>query len=61
VAGAFYPANPGELSYEVDRLLAGVPLGGGQDLPRALIAPHAGYAYSGPVAASAFVPRPTVR
>jgi MEMO1 family protein len=54
VAGAFYPANPGELSYEVDRLLAGVPLGGGQDLPRALIAPHAGYAYSGPVAASAF-------
>ena len=54
VAGAFYPANPGELPDEVDRLLGGVPLDGGQDLPRALIAPHAGYAYSGPVAASAF-------
>ena len=55
VAGAFYPDDPGELRDEVDRLLDEAQHGVGQDLlPRALIAPHAGYAYSGPVAASAF-------
>ncbi len=55
VAGAFYPDDPGELRDEVDRLLDEAQHGGGQDLlPRALITPHAGYAYSGPVAASAF-------
>jgi AmmeMemoRadiSam system protein B len=55
VAGAFYPDDPGELCFEVDRLLDEAQHGGRQDLlPRALIAPHAGYAYSGPVAASAF-------
>ncbi len=55
VAGAFYPDDPGELCFEVDRLLDEAQHGVGQDLlPRALIAPHAGYAYSGPVAASAF-------
>ena len=31
-----------------------MPRDDGQDLPRALIAPHAGYLYSGPVAARAF-------
>ena len=55
VAGAFYPGEPGALRDEVDRLLGGAPRdGGGGEVPRALIAPHAGYAYSGPVAASAF-------
>ncbi len=54
VAGAFYPADPGALCDEVDHLLEEAPHGGKHDLPRALIAPHAGYAYSGPVAASAF-------
>jgi MEMO1 family protein len=53
VAGAFYPGEPGALRDEVDRLLGGAQ-GEGEDAPRALIAPHAGYAYSGPVAAGAF-------
>ena len=55
VARVFYSDDPGELCFEVDRLLDEAQHGDGQDLlPRALIAPHAGYAYSGPVAASAF-------
>ena len=54
VAGSFYPASAGTLSALVDRLLAGaspVPPG---PCPKALIVPHAGYVYSGPIAASAF-------
>jgi AmmeMemoRadiSam system protein B len=54
VAGTFYPGAPGALREEVDRLLGKVPQAGDGDVPRALIAPHAGYAYSGPVAAIAF-------
>ena len=53
VAGAFYPGDPVALRDTVDRLLAEVPRAEG-DFPRALVAPHAGYPYSGPVAASAF-------
>jgi MEMO1 family protein len=51
VAGAFYPADRAELASEVARLLAAAAPG---PAPKALIAPHAGYVYSGPVAASAF-------
>jgi len=51
VAGTFYPAEPAELRDTVVRLLAAAPRG---PAPKALIAPHAGYVYSGPVAASAF-------
>jgi AmmeMemoRadiSam system protein B len=52
VAGSFYPADPGDLRQAVERLLAEAPP---TDIEcRALIAPHAGYAYSGPIAASAF-------
>ncbi|HET9753086.1 MAG TPA: AmmeMemoRadiSam system protein B [Myxococcales bacterium] len=51
VAGSFYPAAAAELASEVARLLAAAAPG---PAPKALIAPHAGYAYSGPVAASAF-------
>ncbi len=55
VAGHFYPADPGELREMVERLLASVEAEG-EDAeacsPKAVIAPHAGYAYSGPVAAS---------
>jgi MEMO1 family protein len=58
VAGLFYPDDPGELAHTVDALLdrAGPTPALGL---RALVAPHAGYVYSGPVAASAFalVPR----
>lgn len=53
VAGAFYPANPVVLGRQIDAFLAGVkdkaPIG-----PKALIVPHAGYIYSGPIAATAF-------
>ena len=52
VAGSFYPEDPLELRDTVSRLLAAASSG---PTPKALIAPHAGYAYSGPVAASAFV------
>ena len=54
VAGAFYPANPAVLGRRVDELLAGVADPGAQTHPKALIAPHAGYQYSGPIAASAY-------
>jgi AmmeMemoRadiSam system protein B/AmmeMemoRadiSam system protein A len=53
VAGAFYPGTPEALRAEVARLLAGVPEVPGPR-PKALIVPHAGYVYSGPVAASAY-------
>jgi len=51
VAGAFYPADPKELSAMIDNMLAhaGPPLLDGPIL--AAVAPHAGYPYSGPVAA----------
>ena len=53
VAGCFYPADPQRLRTEVANLLANAsietPLS-----PKALIVPHAGYLYSGPVAAAAF-------
>lgn len=53
VAGTFYPRDPAALAAEVRVLLegAGEPE---PPPPRALVAPHAGYVYSGPVAASAF-------
>lgn len=54
VAGLFYPRDPGELAHTIDALLAGAAP---TKLPgelRALICPHAGYAYSGPVAATAY-------
>ncbi len=53
VAGSFYPADPRRLEAEVRGHLAAAapPLGW---RPKAVIAPHAGYVYSGPVAGSAF-------
>ena len=55
VAGMFYPGNAPQLDSEVGELLDGVEnfepkLG----FPKALIVPHAGYIYSGPVAARAY-------
>jgi AmmeMemoRadiSam system protein B len=52
-AGRFYPKDPGELRRLVNELLAEVPPTDGP-VPKALIAPHAGYLYSGPIAASAY-------
>ena len=53
VAGSWYPEEPGELRRLVDRLLAEAPAPP-QEPPLALIAPHAGFQYSGAVAAAAF-------
>jgi len=53
VAGLFYADNPDRLRTQVLHLLADVEAS--RDvMPKALIAPHAGYAYSGRVAAAAF-------
>src|SRR5262249_22932953 len=55
VAGMFYPDDPRELASEVDTYLDRTgeePQAPG--FPKALIVPHAGYIYSGPVAASAY-------
>jgi AmmeMemoRadiSam system protein B len=48
----FYPAETAALERAVERLLASAPPGG--DTPKAIIAPHAGYQYSGPTAAYAY-------
>ena len=52
VAGTFYPGDGEALRREVDACLGRARAGG--PAPKALIAPHAGYRYSGPVAASAY-------
>ncbi len=49
VAGAFYPADPAELAKMVDGLVASVKQPPLEAI--GLVAPHAGYVYSGPVAA----------
>jgi MEMO1 family protein len=54
VAGSFYPADAGRLLAAVEGYLdaaIGAEAGGA---PKAVIAPHAGYVYSGPVAGHAF-------
>jgi MEMO1 family protein len=53
VAGRFYPGDPVALRELIDTLLTQAPPGTGPG-PKALIAPHAGYLYSGPIAASAY-------
>src|SRR3989338_2211503 len=53
VAGAFYPAEPAALRSTVTQWLAQAPVVDGFT-PRLLISPHAGYEYSGPVAAAVF-------
>ena len=52
VAGTFYPGEAAALSAEVQRCLAGIEPG--PSLPRAIISPHAGYAYSGRLAGAGF-------
>jgi MEMO1 family protein len=54
VAGLFYPANPSELRSAIEDLLANSKVTHKSGSIRAVIAPHAGYVYSGPVAAKAF-------
>lgn len=52
VAGTFYPADPEELRKMVHGYLEKAEATG--PLPKAMIAPHAGYIYSGPIAATAY-------
>jgi AmmeMemoRadiSam system protein B/AmmeMemoRadiSam system protein A len=53
VAGQFYPADPEELKQQINQFLAKVPADQTAH-PRLLIVPHAGYSFSGPVAAYAY-------
>ncbi|MBX9608930.1 MAG: AmmeMemoRadiSam system protein B [Gammaproteobacteria bacterium] len=53
VAGSFYPAEPARLRAQVERLLSEARCSA-DARPRALIVPHAGYIYSGAVAAAAY-------
>jgi AmmeMemoRadiSam system protein B/AmmeMemoRadiSam system protein A len=52
VAGTFYTRDPSELRRQVEGFVRAAPSGG--IAPKALISPHAGYVYSGPVAGHAF-------
>ena len=52
VAGLFYPQDPAALKTSIDSLLETVTSSG--PAPKAIIAPHAGYVYSGPVAATVY-------
>lgn len=54
VAGSFYPEEPAELLQNVTSLLAGQQADPGLGTARILIVPHAGYAYSGSIAARAY-------
>lgn len=54
VAGLFYPDDPAVLRREVRRFLAMAPAPTSAPAPKALVAPHAGYIYSGPTAAHAY-------
>jgi AmmeMemoRadiSam system protein B/AmmeMemoRadiSam system protein A len=57
VAGAFYPANPATLAADVAEFLKAAETRlprGKRAAPAALIAPHAGYIYSGAIAADAY-------
>ncbi len=52
VAGTFYPANPLQLHNTVSTMLEQAKTS--EVIPKALIVPHAGYIFSGPIAASAY-------
>jgi AmmeMemoRadiSam system protein B len=52
VAGVFYPASEAQLSSAIDTFMANAEPA--HVRPKALIVPHAGYMYSGPIAASAY-------
>src|ERR1044072_6351279 len=55
VAGLFYPDQARRLESAVADLLGKAPSPSGA-APKAVIAPHSGYVYSGPTAAAAFAP-----
>ncbi len=53
VAGLFYPTDPDALAATLARDLD-VAVPAGDPLPKAVIVPHAGYVYSGPIAGIAY-------
>jgi MEMO1 family protein len=58
VAGLFYPAEPKQLAHDVQQLLTEArPF---ELIPKALIVPHAGYVYSGAIAATAYATLRTI-
>ena len=59
VAGLFYPGDPRVLKRTLDDYLAEASPDG--EPPKALIVPHAGYVYSGPIAATAYATLARVR
>jgi len=60
VAGMFYPESAAVLAKEVFQLLSGAASQPGLR-PKAIIAPHAGYVYSGGIAASIYAPLAALR
>ena len=56
VAGTFYPGDRATLLGDLDGMLgeAASAVVGGEPAPKAVVVPHAGYVYSGPIAASAY-------
>jgi AmmeMemoRadiSam system protein B len=52
VAGTFYPDDPHTLAAQVDAFVAAHEYDGAK--PKAIIVPHAGYVYSGPIAGSGY-------
>ena len=59
VAGLFYPDDPIVLKQQLDEYLSGTPRL--ETNPKALIVPHAGYIYSGPIAGSAYLQLVAIR
>ena len=60
VAGSFYPADASELHTQVQDFLTQIEPPA-EAPPKAIIAPHGGYIYSGPIAASAYARLRAVR
>jgi len=54
VAGSFYPDSPALLAEAVDACLRGATCVPAGLAPKVLLAPHAGFIYSGPIAGSAY-------
>ena len=63
VAGLFYPGTTGVLAREVEAMLAAVNSAHADAArpPKAIIAPHAGYVYSGAIAARVYAPLAALR
>lgn len=60
VAGMFYPGSASVLARDLRQLLARAPVAQFVQ-PKAIIAPHAGYVYSAPIAASVYAPLAALR